>query len=101
MIQPYDDDVVDTTEHLFGALGQYPDKLQDELLQLTANGDAKRNSNWVHQFNEGYYAKAADSLLVHRDYMDYKSAGEANSTTKRLEKANKTMIKYDGGFGDD
>jgi hypothetical protein len=100
MKHAYDDEVIYSSEDLFGPMNQYPEELQATLLSLTNAGEAKRNFNWVHQFNKGHYAKAADTLLIHREYMDSTSLGDKTETTKRLNKANKIMIKYDGGFGD-
>ena len=91
----------DRAEDIFGVLGEMPEELQAELVQVVYRGDAKKTHTWVEQFNNGYYKKAADSLLVHREYMDYKKEGIENSITRRLEAASKMLIKYDGGFGDD
>ena len=101
MKHAYDDEVIYSTEDLFGPMGQYPEELQGTLLSLTNAGEAKSNNNWVHQFNRGHYVQAADSLLIHREYMDVTGSGNKNETTKRLKKASRTMIKYDGGFGNE
>lgn len=91
----------DRAESIFGSMGNMPEDLQGELLQLVYRGDAKKSHNWVQQFKKGYLKKAADSLLVHREYMDLKASGTTNSITKRLEDASGMLIKYDEGFGDD
>ena len=91
----------DRTEDIFGSMIEMPEELQAELVQLVYRGDAKKSHNWVHQFKKGFYKQASDSLLVHREYMDYKKAGTDNSITKRLEAASAVMAKYDGGFGDE
>lgn len=88
----------DRTEDIFGSIQEIPNELQAELVQLVYRGDAKKSHMWVQQFKEGRYEKAADSLLVHREYMDYKKEGKDNSITKRLEDASEMLMKYDGGF---
>lgn len=101
MKHDYDVEVLNTTEDLFGPINQFTEELQGVLLSLTNSGEAKRNLNWVQQFNKGHYAKAADTLLIHREFMDDNEAGIKTELTRRLGKASKTLIKYDGGFGDE
>ncbi len=88
-------------EIIFGVMRDMPTELQDTLVRLVEVGEAGKNYNWVRQFNEGSYAKAADSLLVHREYMDTKKMGATTDLTETLDNANSVLIKYDGGFGDE
>lgn len=85
-------------EDIFGPLANYPEDLATEFVQLVYRGDAKKNHNWVQQVKRGEFEKAADSLLVHREYLDLKKEGKDNSITQRLETASKTLEKYKGGF---
>lgn len=85
-------------EDIFGPLVDYPEDLATEFVQLVYRGDAEKRHNWVQQVKRGEFAKAADSLLVHREYLDLKKEGKDNSITQRLEAASKTLEKYEGGF---
>lgn len=91
----------DEAELSFGIMRDMPKELQDTLVNLVDAGEVQSNLNWVRQFNEGYYAKAADSLLVNRPYMDAKALGTNTNLVNVLESASKVLIKYDGGFGDE
>lgn len=88
------------TENIFGPLADYPADLAGEFVQLVYRGDAKKKHNWVQQVKRGEFEKAADSLLIHREYLDLKKEGKDNSITQRLETASKTLEKYKGGFND-
>ena len=74
-------------EQSFGPLAQFSDKLQGELMSLVYRGDFKPGYNWVKQFNEGRFEDAADTLLIHREYMDRKKANPDDGVVKRLDAA--------------
>jgi hypothetical protein len=74
-------------EQGLGPLKQFSEKLQGELMSLVYRGDYKHGYNWVRQFNEGRFEDAADTLLIHREYMDRKKANPDDGVVKRLEAA--------------
>lgn len=84
----------DKTKDIFGDLGQYPEEIAAELIQLTYRGDAKKSYNWVEAFNNGLYDVASKELLNHTEYNDYKAKGVNNSITQRLEEASNAFANY-------
>jgi len=78
-------------EKTFGPLSQFSEKLQGELMSLVYRGDFKPGYNWVRQFNEGRFEDAADTLLIHREYMDRKKANPDDGVVKRLDAASQAI----------
>ena len=69
---------------------QHPDT-QKALMSLIYRGDMKSSHQWVKDFNNGEYEKAAVELLNHKEYKDLVAKGEPSGIITRLEEASELI----------
>jgi len=69
---------------------QHP-STQKALMSLIYRGDMKSSHQWVKDFNNGEYEKAAVELLDHKEYKDLVEKGEPSGIIKRLEEASELI----------
>lgn len=85
-------------EQALGPLSNYPEDVQNEILQLTYRGDMKPDYDWVQDIKNNDFGSAAKNLLIHNEYLNFKKLGIKNSITDRLESAANTFKKYINGY---